>query len=330
MKPDQITQKAVEKESQGATEKVGVVFVHGVGEQTESETVREFGGALLGWLQEWHKRRDDQRVEVTTSQLTYGENDERPARFAVSMPHQKTWVLAEAWWASRLSPPSFARLLTWGWRVLWESLERLGANTRERYALPADEPLALRFLSAFIGLLLVAGLAASIASGEIWLVALGFGASAAIAVFLKLLIEGSSIRAQQMPPPKKAAQLPRLHRLIGFAAAFYLNLGLGLGIVVAYPLLAVLFLLAQIPISQIQEFILYKAIRFFAVSRLGDVYAFMYDDVQAVHIRNAVPYTIRYLVKELGCTSIVVVAHSQGTVVAYDALSASPSITEIG
>src|SRR3954467_5956628 len=99
MKPDQVTQKAVEKESQGATEKVGVVFVHGVGEQAESETVREFGGALLGWLQEWHKKRR-QTVEVITSQLTYGDDGERPARFAVSMPNQKTWVLAEAWWAS--------------------------------------------------------------------------------------------------------------------------------------------------------------------------------------------------------------------------------------
>jgi len=37
-------------QTEGAT-RVGVVFVHGIGQQSESYTVREFGGPLLRWLQ---------------------------------------------------------------------------------------------------------------------------------------------------------------------------------------------------------------------------------------------------------------------------------------
>ena len=57
----------------GGAKRVGVVFVHGIGQQSESYTVREFGGPRLRWLQEWHKRRG-LRLGVTSSDLTYGES----------------------------------------------------------------------------------------------------------------------------------------------------------------------------------------------------------------------------------------------------------------
>lgn len=41
------------------TQRIGVVFVHGVGSQPQSATVREFGQPLVDWLREWHDHRDD-------------------------------------------------------------------------------------------------------------------------------------------------------------------------------------------------------------------------------------------------------------------------------
>lgn len=279
MKIDQNVQHRVEqhentdgqpKTSTRAT--IGVVFVHGIGEQTETETVREFGGALLGWLQEWHKRRQLD-VLVKTSSLSYGDEGTRPARFTISLPEStdadsnvrpaQTWILAEAWWATRLEPPGFVRLATWGWNVLWGVVSRLATHVRERYFTPIvgdTTPWLVKFVSGLSALLLI--------------------------------------------------------------------LGFGLAILVAYPMIAVLFVLAQIPIPQVQEFILFKTLRFFLLTRIGDFYTFMYDDVQAVHIRETVPYAISYLATNLRCAEIVVVAHSQGTVVAFDALT-SGAVPEI-
>ena len=61
MRTDAAVQQAVEEQvarpAAPNETRVGVVFVHGIGEQPESDTIREFGGALLGWLQRWHAAR---------------------------------------------------------------------------------------------------------------------------------------------------------------------------------------------------------------------------------------------------------------------------------
>jgi hypothetical protein len=336
MKIDQSVQHDVDKHASvtGGLKRIGVVFVHGIGEQAESETVREFGGALLGWLQEWHKKRDLD-VTVKTSSLSYGEQ-ERPARFTVDLPAwerrpAQTWMLAEAWWASRLDPPGFVRLAAWGWTVLWDNVARLGANVRQKYSTPQDEPGFVRFLSAAIALLLILGIGSAVFSGELWVAAAGLVALVLAILVLRLLIDGTDRLAatRPVPPTPPDGDLPPLVRAIGLISAFLLMYGLAAAIVIGYPFIALMFALAQIPIPQVQEFILFKTLRVFLLSRIGDFYTFMYDDVQAVHIRATVPYAIEYLVKKLECEEIVVVAHSQGTVVAFDALS-SGAVKEIG
>src|SRR5438309_2221979 len=117
MQDRQAVEQHLISQTAGAT-RVGVVFVHGIGQQSESSTVREFGGPLLHWLQEWHQRRDGDLC-VASSDLTYGELAERPARFSLELaaieghPAQ-TWILAEAWWAARLSAPNLDEMTWWG------------------------------------------------------------------------------------------------------------------------------------------------------------------------------------------------------------------------
>jgi hypothetical protein len=76
--------------------------------------------------------------------------------------------------------------------------------------------------------------------------------------------------------------------------------------------------LAQIP-GPVERAVM--GLRSFLLDQIGDFYTFMWDDVQAVHIRASVAAAINFLVTKQMCDRIAVVAHSQGTVVAYDALA---------
>jgi hypothetical protein len=234
----------------GAT-RVGVVFVHGIGQQSESYTVREFGGPLLRWLQEWHQRRDRDFC-VTSSDLTYGELAERPARFtldlsAVEGHPAQTWILAEAWWAARLSAPNLDEMTWWGLKSA-----------------------VVRSLNL---------------------------AEVVVASFRKL------------PGSPKA--------IIEVFSSVLLFIGYVSTAVLSVPLILTLYVLAQIP-GPVEQAVM--GLRNFVQDQIGDFYTFMWDDIQAVHIRGSVAAAIHFLVEKRQCERITVIAHSQGTVVAYDAL----------
>jgi pimeloyl-ACP methyl ester carboxylesterase len=231
--------------------RVGVVFVHGIGQQSESYTVREFGGPLLHWLQEWHKRRD-RDLCVSSSDLTYGELAQRPARFKLDLEKDgehpaQTWFFAEAWWAARLSAPNLDEMTWWGLKSAVVRCARL--------------------------------------------------AEVVIASFRKL------------PQSPKA--------IIEVVSSLLLFLGYVAAAIFSIPLILGLYVLAQIP-GPVERAVM--GLRNFVQDQIGDFYTFMWDDIQAVHVRGSVAAAIRFLLDKGGCERIAVIAHSQGTVVAYDAL----------
>lgn len=267
MRTDPAVQQAVEEQvarpAARDETRVGVVFVHGIGEQPESDTIREFGGALLDWLQRWHAARGAE-LPVSESWLSYGESASRPARFTVHLPQSgehgaQTWVLAEAWWGARLHAPDFVTMTRWGLQVVGRVLGRLS---------------------------------------------------------------GSADRNLYRP---SILQRPVLERVIRGVSAQFLLVGYALAQALAVPLIVLLFLIAQLP-GPFERAVL--GARLFVVQQLGDFYTSLHDDIQAVHIRNSVAYAVKYLVAQAGCSRIAVIAHSHGTVVAFDALS-SKAIPEV-
>ena len=168
-----------------SAERVGVLFVHGVGSQRQSATVREFGEPLLAWLREWHRSHDDPRwwnaqhtqrihgFRVLWSHLSYGTSTDEPAGFAVHIPPfhiapdrelpSQTWVVTEAWWASRLEAPPFSTMTGWALRSYRRAVMRLLRGTLRR--LEEDEPAAtappgwVRFVESVSTLLLAMGYA---------------------------------------------------------------------------------------------------------------------------------------------------------------------------
>jgi hypothetical protein len=118
--------------------RIGVVFVHGIGQQTQSETVREFSEPIYDWVTRWHRARTG-FVEIRRADLSYGNPlAGSPARYELSVPKigvhpAQTWVLAEGFWADRVTPPSLLTMIGWGLGALPKVIGKLVRNA-------ADEP----------------------------------------------------------------------------------------------------------------------------------------------------------------------------------------------
>jgi hypothetical protein len=100
-------------------------------------------------------------------------------------------------------------------------------------------------------------------------------------------------------------------------------------IVVTLGLLAYAFvraIAAFIPNKTVQDAIARFGLDTFLTTWWGDVYVLLDDPVQAANIRGQVAKAIRAL-RHFGCSKIVLVAHSGGTIVSYMAL-ADPALSE--
>lgn len=259
----------------GSTRPVGVVFVHGIGSQPQSATLREFAQPLIDWLEAWHRARGIKGFHVRSADLSYGNDLKGPARLSLDLPaHEtwpaRTWILAEGWWATRLIAPDYARMLAWSFRILWRTIEQLASECTGRLDL---------FVQAFAALL------------------------------------------RRERPVVAKSDLGPLGWAIESAGTFVLLFEYVIGAFLGYALLIVLYPLSFIPLQSVRDFILIRLVRAFLVDNVGDFQTFVDDDVQALNIRRSVREAIAHLVEKEDCESVVVAAHSQGAVVAFDALT---------
>ena len=100
---------------------VGVLFVHGMGEQPRADTLVQFGEALQKWLERWLPASDTRpTVRITHAELA--ETTERyPAHAYLHIKTdsiESTWLLAESWWAESFRAPSYADLWRWSFQVV--------------------------------------------------------------------------------------------------------------------------------------------------------------------------------------------------------------------
>lgn len=249
---------------------VGVIFVHGIGSQSQSATVREFVQPLLDYLHEWHRTRGDAGWQPDSAELSYGQTLEGPARVSLRLPayrrgddvwDARRFIFAEAWWAARLDPPPLNTMIGWSLRTIVDVVAQLA-----------------RQIAARMSFLLFRG-----------------GTSAS--------------------DPGRIAAIVEILSGAVFIVVYFL------AAITGYLLLLPLLVIGQIPIKEVQEFILVKALKPFLVENLGDHETYMYDEVQALHMRAALATTVRDLIG-MGCEEICVVAHSQGALVAFDGVCA--------
>lgn len=120
--------------------KVGVLFVHGIGEQPEGETLLAFGEPLVRWIDDWLRRAEDgPRGEVEVSATKFA-----PSKTGGAFPphaevhvsvrgeagaQESSWLLAESWWGGEIQPPPFGKVAGWmltagAWSILTHATKR--------------------------------------------------------------------------------------------------------------------------------------------------------------------------------------------------------------
>ena len=258
-----------------SNERVGVVFVHGIGSQPESETLRHFADPVIKWIQAWYRARGLSATPKAKANLSYGNalDPHEPANAEITLPAiggapERALVFAEAWWSQRIDPPSVGQMLAW-------VLSAMGAAFKA-----AASGIAYR-VGAILGLLTSSG-------RKRW--------------------------KQASDPGPIGLVIELLNLVVQFA---YLVVAL----ILAVPVVLIVLAIAQIPIKQVQEFFLVRLITPFFTQALGDFSTYIGDDLQALHVRHRVSEAVHWLVTDGKCESVCVVAHSQGTVVAFDALT---------
>ena len=109
---------------------LGILFVHGIGEQRQGMTLVRFADSLFDWLYRWLNKTDQLESEsnwgsvvtLRDTQLTPPPSDpDVPAHTVLQiqesrrnqLPPPRCWLLAESWWAETFQPPGFKGLASW-------------------------------------------------------------------------------------------------------------------------------------------------------------------------------------------------------------------------
>lgn len=227
---------------------VGVLFVHGIGEQPRGDTLVRFAEPIVKWIERWVRqssRRSGKAVirkaVVTAAPLS---SDEPPhVTLEIQARSSASWLLTESWWASEFQRPTFGRLASWmatrgPWIILSHFAKHLVLAPHWWGKLLALIPLAL-------------------------------------SVFLVFL--------------------------------FQIVLGL-------------LVVLALIPVPQLRSALSGFLLKL--TGTLGDSYVLTESPIQRAAAVARVRKDLNWMVAQ-GCKTLVVIAHSQGTAIAHEALSAS-------
>lgn len=155
-------------------ERVGIVFVHGVGSQRKGDTLREFGTPLVDWVEEWYADHAPGRFRVTWSELT--PQGAEPAAAGLIIPKWKddtteevhagqVWVLTEAWWAPRVEPPPLKTMVVWARARVWRLFRGLMAGAAAAATVPLSASGKQAWIERFfqfvnaLGILVVYGAA---------------------------------------------------------------------------------------------------------------------------------------------------------------------------
>ncbi|HSB10940.1 MAG TPA: hypothetical protein VLM38_15745 [Blastocatellia bacterium] len=179
------SERAAADESTSKRFNVGVLFVHGIGEQPHGDTLIRFSQPVVDWVTKWVSQPDTldnnlgpKRGEARLVKASLGPPQLRAgcpphAVFEVDAgrtagefpPRKTTWLLAESWWAAEFRRPRFGELA--GWLLTtgsWMILSHAGKSARMsgkkwKRGLQATRAFAVSLPLALLVQLLVAVLA---------------------------------------------------------------------------------------------------------------------------------------------------------------------------
>lgn len=114
---------------------LGILFVHGVGEQRRGQVLTSFGDPLIRTLEAWVEGRARGKIRAVKGVLSPAPSGFEPLHAVVSVDYciekhdneearpTALWLLTESWWAGDFQHPPFAKLAGWllttgAWAIL--------------------------------------------------------------------------------------------------------------------------------------------------------------------------------------------------------------------
>ena len=276
---------APEQEAGGPLDpdRVGIVFVHGIGTQQPAETFLEWSAPIVRMLTAWRIEHGFPADPVVRSEFSFSGSSQPYLELDVpavgSLPARR-WVLTEAWWAAQIKAPSLGAAAAYVRRGLPRILKGIAAGYKVQTNLWEDR---------------VAAELAAVPAGE-------------------ALTDSASRR--ELLARRRWGWVGRLDDV-----QKSLTLLAYLPVLVLGSLLLLLYSpFRLIPIKAIRDAAILRSADNFLTTWFGDLPDVLDDPVQAANVRARLAESIERLETRLRCGSIVVIAHSGGAIVSFTTL----------
>jgi hypothetical protein len=270
--------------------RIGVVFVHGIGTQPACETFLDWSGSIVRVLSDWRVQHDFGEDPVLRCE--YDLSGARLPILELDIPEYEghpaqSWVLTEAWWAATTRSPGLGSMTTYVRRALPRIMAGIRQSYRIRAAAWADQRDAARAYANATDTYQHSGLV------------LG------------------AVPSRRNDWVNVLDWIQKELTILAFGPA------LVLGTVVLW----IYAPFRAIPIQPIKNMAALKSADNFLTRWFGELPDITNDPVQSANVRSRLAAAIRGLQAE-GCGRIVVVAHSGGAIVSFTTLS-DPAFLEI-
>ncbi len=265
---------------------VGVLVVHGIGQQRAGDTLLAFGEPIVQALKEHCRLRGGGLDDVSVDRVVLSGDADQPAHALVKVALERgpnaspqSWLLAESFWADSFQPPRYGALLSW---------------------LLADGPWVV-----------VLHIAAMAGRAKAWIDWAERSAER----------YGEDLRNGVLPF-KFVKVLPLVIKpfFLMFTLPFWAFSTASFGIL-ALLTTAIIPVLNIVPLEAVRRAV--QRVQRTILTTLGDSFLLVSSPLQEAAMRTQVNRNIDWLSKR--CRAFVVLAHSQGATVTYLALKARPT-----
>ena len=263
--------------------RVGVVFVHGIGDQKPAETFLDWSEAIVRMLSAWRAEQGFGLDPVVRSQFAF--NPGALPFLELAIPafgdrEASRWVVTEALWAEAIRPPKLDVVAAYLRDRLWTIVAGIQSGYRMREPKWVERKKATALVAQSVH--------------EPWI----------------------EDRLAELGRPGWGwiGMIDRLQR--SFLTQWLVVLPV---VALGTLLLAIWAPLRRVPIGPLRDLAEAQLVDSFLTNWFGDLPVLLKDPVQSANVRARTAEAIRALTAQ-GCDSIVVVAHSGGAIVSFETL----------
>jgi hypothetical protein len=280
-----------------APRSIGVIFVHGIGNQPARETLLNWANSIIAVLTAWRRERDEGASPggmigedpVDLAGVETGDDQDERVWVRIAVPatdpaHPATsWLLTEAYWAGQVRAPAFGQAMGY----LRSHIGAIIKGIASGYGL--REEARARRLAAIVA-----------EQPKPW--------DDRTRAEIEELQASAGLRWRWIDLLDRIWQFQPVRRLLS-----------GVATLASVTVLAIYTPLRAVPIKAIRDRAELASLDAQLVSAFGDLPVLLDDPVQSAIIRSRLADAIRW-VRARGCDEVVLIAHSGGAIVSYATL----------